>query len=270
MEPIRSLLFVGGGNMAKAIIKGYLHSGVEPATIAVIEPNSGQQERLYDEFGLAASSKPDEKMMPDVVIWAVKPQLLKAVACSLAGRWPATLHISVAAGVRLSSFSNWLQTGRVVRAMPNTAAMVGAGMTGLLAGQDTDSIDLRIAEKIFSSVGKVLWVKSDEEMNAVTAVSGSGPAYVFHWLEALTCAAVDLGFPQDVARVLILDMVQGALSQASASEASFRELQHLVTSKAGTTEAALHVLGEGNVQEVLIAAIRAARARAQSMSSEFN
>lgn len=255
--------------MARAIIKGYLRNGGDAGTITVIEPDAEQRERLIGEFCVSAYPTPNENIAPAVVVWAVKPQLLKEVTESVASRWHSALHISIAAGVRLSSFSNWVHSNRVLRAMPNTAAMVGSGVTGLLPGEATVTLDRQTAELIFKGVGKVYWLTSDDEMNSLTALSGSGPAYVFYFLEGLQRAAVDLGFAPSLAHELILDTVQGALLQAKDSSASFAELQQQVTSKAGTTEAALRVMDEARLQDILLSAIRKAHARAYEMASEF-
>lgn len=265
----KSILFVGGGNMASALIAGALQAGWDPGRLHVVEPLASQREFLKNSLGAVAYAELSEYVgEPQVVIWALKPQLLQGVIEAAGTRLRAALHLSIAAGVGLSSLVSWLGTGRVIRAMPNTPAMVSSGVTGLCAGPGLVAGDAQLAEKFFAGAGVSFWVTDDDRMDAVTALTGSGPAYVFHFLEGLQNAAVALGFDASQARELTLRVAQGAVTQALQTGDEVWELRERVTSKGGTTAAAISVLDERKSQQATVDAVRAAFLRARELGSQ--
>lgn len=266
-----NVVFVGGGNMAAALIGGLVGSGHAPQAIVVTDPNEAQLARLANSYGVQTTPDPQRACADaSVIVWAVKPQVLREAARSIDLEGHEALHVSVAAGVRLVDLAAWFGSLRVVRAMPNTAALVASGTTGLFAPAGASMADRNLAERIFRPVGHVFWVDSDEMMDAVTAVSGSGPAYVFHFLEAFQRAAEELGFPRDRARELVLLTSQGAIAQALKATEPLTTLRERVTSKKGTTEAALRCLDARNTQAALVDAVKAAAHRARELADEIS
>ena len=255
--------------MATALIGGLVSSGHHPQNIIVVDPNTDQLARLASSFDVKTTHDGVASAGADVIVWAVKPHALREAANFLQEAKFHALHISIAAGVRLRDLEAWFDTDRVVRAMPNTSALVGAGVTGLLGGLGLSAADIQLCEAIVGSTGQFLWVASDEEMDAVTAVSGSGPAYVFHFLEGFQRAAKQLGFSEDEARRLVSLVTQGATKQAMNSPDSFGTLRERVTSRGGTTEAALRKLDEHQTQQALVDAVRAAADRAVELAVEL-
>lgn len=255
--------------MATALIGGLKKSGVAAQSIVVVDPNEDQLKRLEKEFGIQTTlSSQAATEAADVVVWAVKPQVLHDAANHVNA--PHALHISIAAGISSSNLVKWLKTDRVVRAMPNTPALVGKGVTGLFAATGVNPVDKNVVEDLFSGTGYAFWVKSDDNMNAVTAISGSGPAYVFHFLEGFQRAALALGFHSDQARELALMVARGAVEQAISSNESLSTLREKVTSERGTTEAALSCLDAAHTQEALREAVLAAENRARELSLELS
>lgn len=265
-EPIT---FIGGGNMASAMIAGLLQVGWSGEDITVIEREADQRKRLRDTFQVMTSDACDGSTHARVVVWAVKPQALREVADRWAPSMAGVLHISIAAGIETVDLCRWLGSERVIRAMPNTAAMVSSGVTGLCAAPGVTAGDKTLAERIVRGTGVFFWVDDDERMNAVTAVSGSGPAYAFHFMEGLQKAATALGFDDVRARELALRVVEGAVRQALASPEPLSVLRERVTSKGGTTAAALEVLDASDTQGATLRAIQAAYARAGQLASEL-
>ena len=264
------ITFIGGGNMAAALVGGLVASGVSPLDIGVVDLNPDQLNRLADSYGVRTFTTAQPAVQnATVVVWAVKPQVLREAAESISQIMSNVLHVSIAAGIRLQDLTRWLESDRVVRAMPNTAALVGAGVTGLLAGTAVSAADRHLTEQLLSATGGTFWVDSDEDMNAVTAVSGSGPAYVFHFLEGFQVAAEQVGFSSERARDLALQVVSGAVKQALQGGESFGELRQRVTSKRGTTEAALAVLERFSTQRAMIEAIQAACDRGRDLGTEL-
>jgi pyrroline-5-carboxylate reductase len=264
------IAFIGGGQMATALIAGLLRSGTSAKQIIVVEPDDGQRERLRCGLSVRTLAAADESLLAaGVVVWAIKPQIFPAAAAQVAQWLAAPLHISIVAGLPSSSLSMALGSNRVIRVMPNTPALVGAGVTGMLAAAEADRADCHLAERLFSSTGYTFWVNSDERIDAVTAVSGSGPGYVFEFLRSLQQAADKLGFSEEQARELVLRTAAGAIKQAASDETSFETLRDRVTSKRGTTEAGLRVLEERQLSATVEFAIKAAYARAQQLSSEL-
>jgi pyrroline-5-carboxylate reductase len=265
-----SITFIGGGNMASAMISGLLHGGWSDQEITVVERNADQRERLRDAFNIHATEAcVGSTEGAQIVVWAVKPQALREVAMQSARSMAGGLHISIAAGIATMDLCQWFGSDRVIRAMPNTAAIVSSGVTGLFAAAGVSASDKALAERIFQGTGACFWVADDERMNAVTAVSGSGPAYAFHFMEGLQKAASALGFDEVRARELALLVVGGAVRQALATSEPLSVLKKRVTSKGGTTAAALEVLDRNDTQGTTVLAVQAAYARASQLALEL-
>lgn len=256
--------------MATALAGGLIEAGWSSKDLLIVEPAESQRARLREVFGIDALATPGPELLrASVIVWAVKPQVLPAAMQQAAPWMKDPLHVSIAAGVACEAISRWTQSRRVVRVMPNTAALVGAGVCGLFGLEGVAPDDRKLVEQIFSPTGYCFWVESDERLDAVTAVSGSGPAYVFHFMEAFQAAAEATGFDPETARDLVLKTVSGAVAQAEATRAEFAVLRRNVTSKRGTTEAALAVLDLQDTAGALRNAVNAARLRASELSHEL-
>ena len=260
--------FVGGGNMASALIGGLLQGVVNAAELAVIEPDEARAAQLAATFGVRAAFSADLMDDADVIVLAVKPQQLRAVAQGLAERLrPGQLVVSIAAGIRLADLSRWLGGHqRLVRVMPNTPALVGAGVSGVYAPEVIDAAGREQVTAILAATGRVVWVDSEDRIDAITAISGSGPAYVFYFIEALQQAAEQLGFDADSARSLALGTFDGAVKLALTSPDSPAVLRAKVTSKGGTTERALHIMQEAALPEIIARAAAGAATRSQELA----
>jgi len=272
------ITFIGGGNMGRALIGGLLASGLSAKQITVVEPLTATAEKLKADFSVSIVNSIDQlqidSKLEHVVVMAVKPQDFKQVALSLAPHLKTIdaqrlLIISIAAGIRLSNMTSWLGHSHCVRAMPNTPALIGMGMTGLCAGTSVDAQACAKATALCNAVGQSVWVNDENLIDAVTALSGSGPAYVFAFLEALQSGGEKLGLDPDTARALAYATLQGAAQLAINSDESAGSLREKVTSKGGTTAAALAVLQERNWQGILEAALAAAAKRGQAMGDEL-
>ncbi|WP_293931231.1 pyrroline-5-carboxylate reductase [Iodobacter sp.] len=263
------ITFIGGGNMAIAMIGGMLKQGFSANQIHVVEPSKEQREHLNRTYAIECSS-PDQPLLPsDVILFAVKPQQLKAVAQSLSSQINGALVISIAAGVRADTLAKWLDAyPRIVRVMPNTPALVQAGMSGAYATSDVTPADRALTERMLAAIGEMVWVESESEIDGITAISGSGPAYVFYFMEALQAAAQAQGFTPDVARKLAYKTFEGAVKLALQSEDDAATLRKKVTSKGGTTEQAINTLEASQVRTSIIAAAAAAAARSQQLGDE--
>jgi pyrroline-5-carboxylate reductase len=261
--------FIGGGNMARAIIGGLVAKGARAADIVVVEIDSAARLKLVSELGVAAIESPDAQLAGmEVVILAVKPQQMRAAARALAPHLADPLLITIAAGIRIESLSRWLGgRERIVRAMPNTPALVHAGVTGLHALPGVGADDRKAAEKLMSAVGAAIWFENESDLDAVTAVSGSGPAYVFYAMEALESAARELGLPEGASRSLALWTFVGATKLAIERGEDAAALRAQVTSRGGTTERALEVLEEAHVKDHFIAAVKAACERSRELGA---
>src|SRR5438105_6210074 len=192
--PVGIVAFIGGGNMASAIIGGLLRQGTPAQAIEVVEPFAEQRDKLRSQFGVQPRELADEALArAQLVVWAVKPQTFKQAAAQAAPFTRGALHLSVAAGIRSDSMAAWLATERIVRAMPNTPALVGKGMTALFARAGVDAADKQQVERVIATTGESLWVDEEQQLDAVTALSGSGPAYVFYFLEAMREAGMQMG-----------------------------------------------------------------------------
>ena len=272
------ITFIGGGNMGRALIGGLLASGLSAKQITVVEPFAATAEKLKADFSVAIVHSIDtlqiDSKLEHVVVMAVKPQDFKQVALSLAPHLKTIdaqrlLIISIAAGIRLSNMTSWLGHSHCVRAMPNTPALIGMGITGLCAGTSVDAQACAKAAALCNAVGQSVWVKDENLIDAVTALSGSGPAYVFAFLEALQSGGEKLGLDSATARALAYATLQGAAQLAVNSDESAGSLREKVTSKGGTTAAALAVLQERDWQAILEAALAAAAKRGQAMGDEL-
>jgi pyrroline-5-carboxylate reductase len=271
MQSSLRIAFIGGGNMAGALISGLAKQLTSPTQIYVIDVNPVNLQHLTDRYGVSTSGVMDAQLLDmDVIVLAVKPQQLQAVAASLSAFMNAQLILSVAAGIRAADLSRWLGGhSKIVRAMPNTPAMIGLGMTGLYAMDAVISEERELAETIMQAVGESLWVDNESMIDAVTAVSGSGPAYVFYFIEAMQEAAMQLGFNAVQAGQLALATFNGAAQLAKQSEEPVSVLRERVTSKGGTTYAALCSLDDSFVKAAIHQAVRAAAQRGKELGDEF-
>ncbi len=256
--------------MASAIIGGLIRQGRHPENIRVVEPWEEQRARLSQQFGLRPMAEPCADIRScDMVVWAVKPQNLMEAAKACREWTMGALHLSVAAGVRSDSLVQWLETERVVRAMPNTPALVGQGMTGLYARPSVAPPERLHVEGVLNPTGELLWLDHEEQLDAVTALSGSGPAYVFYFLEAMIEAGIAMGLPAPSAHRLAVATFVGASALAKASDEAPAMLRQRVTSKGGTTHAALAHLEAAQVKSQFVGAIQAAALRAKQLGDEF-
>ena len=259
---MKKICFVGGGNMASAMLAGLTKKHPQLAC-HIIEPFAPAREKLSTLNVVVHESANREAIEgADAVVLAVKPQVLKDVCGELLPHLRGELIVSIAAGTRAGTISRWLGGhGRIVRTMPNTPALIGQGITGLYAPPTLTSADVATATALMQSTGPVIRVETEAMIDAVTAVSGSGPAYVFHFIESMLAAAQSVGFGAGDARTLVLATMKGATALAEASDESPSVLRERVTSKGGTTAAALAVIGERGVQAAYVDAVGAARDR---------
>ena len=268
------IVFIGGGNMATALIGGMVARGRAATDFHAVEPIPEQRERLSARFpGVSASAAPDAGAIAraELLVLAVKPQQMRAASLGLAPLLrdivaPGPVVLTIAAGIRLADLSRWLGGfGNLVRAMPNTPALVGKGISGIHASAGVDARGRTLAAGVLEAVGDVIWVGDEAMLDAVTGISGSGPAYVFYFLEALEAAAGELGFAPAEARKLAYATFSGAIALAQASAEAPATLRAQVTSKGGTTERALSLLEAAAVKASIIAAAKAAAQRAQEL-----
>jgi len=257
------IAFLGGGNMARALIGGLLAKGYAADAISVIELFPDARAKLTERYKVHASERPDAATFgADTLVLAVKPQDMRVALAPLSGRLNKHLVISIAAGIRLADISRWLGGyKRLVRVMPNTPALIGAGIAGLFASPDVSAVERSSAEGILGAVGETVWVAREELIDPVTAVSGSGPAYVFYFIEALEKAGADMGLAPETARKLAIQTFVGAARLAAESAEAPAVLRERVTSKGGTTEAALKVFAAEALDERIAKALRAASDR---------
>ena len=264
------IAFIGGGNMATAIIGGLLRQGRTASSILVIDPVAEQRERLQTTLGVQTAAGPDATLsQAHTVVWAVKPQQFKEAAAACAAQCPQALHYSVMAGLRTDDMARLLGTPRIVRAMPNTPALVGQGMTGVFARPEVSGDEKAAITRMIEPTGQHVWVESESDLDAVTALSGSGPAYVFYFIEAMVQAAEDMGLSAEQGRQLALATFAGATALAAHSAEGPATLRERVTSKGGTTYAALTSMESAGVKAAFVAAMRAAQRRAGELGDEF-
>ena len=270
MTTLQHIAFIGGGNMASAIIGGLLRQGMQAAQITVVEPFADTAARLQKDFGVTVLPAAGPALgAAQLVVWAVKPQVFKEAAAPVAAHTRQALHLSVAAGIRTDSIRHWLGSDRVVRTMPNTPALVGQGMTALFACPGVSADQKTSVEQVIATTGQYLWVAEESHLDAVTALSGSGPAYVFFFLEAMTEAGVGMGLSAQQAYKLAVATFAGASSLAAASSESPEVLRQRVTSKGGTTYAAITAMENAGIKPAFIAAMQAAEQRARELGDEF-
>lgn len=268
-----TIAFIGGGNMATSLIGGLLAHGHPPAGVAVIEPDADKRTALTERFGVRTTADSAE-VLPQASTWvlAVKPQIMAAVVGDLAplAAQARPLVISIAAGVPLAALSRWLDADLpLVRSMPNTPALIGAGITALFAGEHVSADQRAAAETVLAGAGQTLWVDREDDLDAVTATSGSGPAYFFALMEAMQAAAEELGLEQDTAARLVQQTALGAARMAVESGDSPTTLRTNVTSPGGTTERALTILDEGGFDLLVAEAMRAAAGRSRELAAQI-
>jgi pyrroline-5-carboxylate reductase len=265
------IAFLGGGNMASALIGGLIAKGADARSISVIEMSPAAREKLGARYPVHLSTAPDAALQgAEVLVLAVKPQDMKAALASVSGFSKEKLVVSVAAGITLKTLARWLDGHRkIVRCMPNTPALIGAGITGLYASPEVGKNEKEKAETILRAVGEVVWMPEERLLDPVTAVSASGPAYVFWFIEQLAASAEKLGIPKDAALKMAKQTVLGAAQLAASSEKDPSQLRSDVTSKGGTTEAALKVFDEAKLAEHFARAIAAASKRGEEMGREL-
>ena len=270
-----NVVFIGGGNMADALIGGMLKSGFATSQLRAVEVDGAARRRLFEKYRVECIAESRGNVRAgEVVVFAVKPQQMQEAARFSGLKPNANLVVSIAAGITLASLAGWLGGPNVthtklVRAMPNTPALIGAGIAGLYALSGVDGDGRTHAASVLEAVGGTLWCEREDELDAVTAVSGSGPAYVFYFIEALESAARELGFEPLAARRLALATFSGAARLAEQSDSEPALLRAQVTSKGGTTERAISVLDEAAVMGAIIAAVKAAAERAHELGDRF-
>lgn len=270
-NPRPALAFIGGGNMARSLIGGLARRGVDTRSIRVAEPVAALREALVADFGVQAFEHGAEAAA-GAGLWllAVKPQMMRAACEPLAGVAQAQrpLVVSIAAGIPVARLQEWLGGGLpVVRCMPNTPALLGAGVTGLYAGAEVDADGRRRAEELLASAGATVWVGEETLVDAVTAVSGSGPAYAFLLAEAMEAAAVAEGLPAADARTLVVHTLLGAGRMLAEAGEAPAELRRRVTSPGGTTQAALETFQAGGFEALVARAVHAARERGAELAA---
>jgi pyrroline-5-carboxylate reductase len=270
LSDLSPITFIGGGNMAQALIAGLVQQGRAAHSIRVVEPLASTRQHLIDQLGVHALPQANDSLRDSqLVVWAIKPQLFQEVALPLKDLLSQALHLSVAAGIRSADIAHWLGCERVVRAMPNTPALVGLGQTGLYARGAVGVEHRQQVEALLQAVGQSIWVASEDLLDAVTAVSGSGPAYVFYVLEAMVAAGVRMGLTPAQAHQLSVGTMVGAAELARTSNASPAVLRERVTSKGGTTFAAISSMQADGLLALFEKAMMAARDRAVDLGDEL-
>jgi pyrroline-5-carboxylate reductase len=261
------IVFLGGGNMANALIGGMVKQGYSANDIDVIDLGAEARAKLAGAYGVTCHASADTAPAgPDILVLAVKPQQMKEAVAPLVGKLGDALVISIAAGLDMAALSRWLGGHRrIVRCMPNTPALIGAGITGLCALPEVSAEQRAAADRVLKAVGTTVWIADEAKIDGVTAISGSGPAYVFLFIEALQQAAAELGFTPEQGRQLAIETIQGAAALAAQSSEPASTLRERVTSKGGTTEAALRVMAEKGVKDGIVAGCHAAAARGQEL-----
>ncbi len=266
-----NITFIGGGNMAAALIGGLIKKGHGASGIAVVEPLAEARARLAAQFAVrCVDSTAAAEPLGEVVVLAVKPQQMRAVAAALRPLLQRELVITIAAGIRLTDLSRWLGGyATLVRCMPNTPALVGAGISGLYANAAVGAEQRAQAAAILGAVGATLWVEQENLLDPVTAISGSGPAYVFYFIEALQQAAREMGFSATDARALAVETFVGAARLAAQNPEDVAVLRERVTSKGGTTERALASMDADRVKDLIVRALHAANRRAHELGEQL-
>jgi len=272
--PASTIAFIGGGNMATALIGGLVRAGRAPASILVIDPGAPARQQLAAGFGVRVQPAADAALAgATLVVWAVKPQLFTEAAAPCAAHVGGALHLSVMAGIRSDAIARATHQApaeaRIVRSMPNTPALIGRGIAGLFATPAVSAAQRAEVQAVLAPTGQTLWVAQEADLDTVTALSGSGPAYVFYLLEALVAAAVQAGLTAEQGKQLALATFDGATALATQSDEPLALLRERVTSKGGTTFAGLESLRADGVADALGRAVRAAQRRAKELGDEF-
>jgi pyrroline-5-carboxylate reductase len=264
------IAFIGGGNMATALIGGLLRAGRSPGELLVVEIDAARCAQLQRDFGVQAVTAPDDSLRAaGVVVLAVKPQYMREACAAARPHLASPLVVSVAAGTRSADIARWLGQPAIVRTMPNTPALIGRGIAGMAATTQVSAAQRELAESILRAVGEVVWLDDEALLDAVTAVSGSGPAYVFYFIEAVARAGTELGLTEAQARTLAASTFVGAAHLAAESAEPLQTLRQRVTSKGGTTAAALAWMESNAVPARIVEAVHAAQRRAAEMGEEF-
>lgn len=265
------IAFIGGGNMARSLIGGLIARGTRADQVRVAEPVEALRQALADDFGVAVFASAQQAVAgADLWLMAVKPQVMREVCAALAAAAAAQspLVVSIAAGITSTQLQRWLGGGfAVIRAMPNTPALLGAGVTGLFASPQVDDIGRERTQALLSSAGATVWIGEEAQMDAVTGVSGSGPAYVFLLAEAMEAAAQAEGLPAEAARTLVLQTILGAARMLTEADEDPAELRRRVTSPNGTTQAAVEAFQAGGLEALVATAIHAATERGGELSA---
>ena len=276
MNQTMHISFIGGGNMASAILCGLKKHAFNMASICVMEPDADKRSMLAEQFGVqtAAHISDMPSSASQVLVLAVKPQQMQAVCAQLNGKLGAPLKehliISIAAGIRTTDLGRWLNGHQaIVRAMPNTPAQIQAGVSALYAMPSVNAAQREQASSILQAVGSSLWLDNEGKMDAVTAISGSGPAYVFYLIEALQDAAIELGLSPEEAKLLALETFTGASLLAKQSKTDIQALRAQVTSKGGTTEQGILSLESAHIKTIILAAATAAAKKSKTLGDEL-
>jgi pyrroline-5-carboxylate reductase len=273
MNDIRRLAFIGGGNMAAALIGGLTRRGLPGDRLVVADPSQAQLQRLVRDYAVTiAADNASAVKDAEAVVLAVKPQQMRAVAADLAPHLTESrpLVISIAAGIPHAALTRWFGPEiPIIRTMPNRPALNGFGATGLYAPPSVAAANRALAEMIMAAVSATVWVEHEPQMDTVTALSGSGPAYFFLFMEALEAAAQERGLPAEIAHRLTLETAFGAAQMARQSTDSLADLREQVTSKGGTTAAALAVLDAAGLRAIVAHAVAAADRRSAELAAEF-
>jgi pyrroline-5-carboxylate reductase len=271
MQNKLKISFIGGGNMATALIGGLADKLTAGGNIHVVDPNPGALAKLQQQFGVSSAPQIDAAIQQSaVIVLAVKPQQMREVAAALRPHLSSQLVLSIAAGIRASDLSRWLGGhGVIVRTMPNTPALIGLGITGMVAMAGVSPAQREVADAIMRAVGATVWLDDEALIDPVTAVSGSGPAYVFYFIEAMQQAALEMGLSQEQGTQLAVATFTGAAQLAAQSSEPVAVLRERVTSKGGTTYAALTSMENSGVKQAIVAAMKAAAARGRELGEEF-
>ncbi|VAW55553.1 Pyrroline-5-carboxylate reductase [hydrothermal vent metagenome] len=270
--------FIGGGNMAKSLIGGLINAGYSASDIMIAEPDEARRLALNEQYKINTSENNSDTLQCDIIVLAIKPQLLKTVCLQLEpdlrSHPDKLLFISIAAGVRSTDINRWLNGNQdkqsaIVRCMPNTPSLLQCGASGLFANDQVSNTQKTSAEDIMQAVGMVVWIETEDQLNAVTAVSGSGPAYFFLMMEAMQQAGETLGLSKEISQKLVLQTALGASRMATESEHSPAELRQMVTSKGGTTEQAILSFQNADYLQLVQNALQAANDRSISLADEL-
>lgn len=262
------LIFIGGGNMARSLIGGLLQRGHQASAIHVVEPNAPLREALQNDFGVTCTADSSSiHTDADCVLLAVKPQVMRAVCEGLRGKIANAVLLSVAAGITTTQIADWTGSSTVIRCMPNTPALIGVGASGLFAAANVSEAQRALASHLLEAVGISRWIDDEAHMDIVTALSGSGPAYVFYLVEAMSTAASQLGLDADTARDLAIQTCLGAARMLSESDEPADALRRRVTSPGGTTQAAIESLQANHFTQIIADAISSATERGKTLSA---